>query len=71
MTLVLGQCGDGWAAGGDIGRRSVGLNDPELMRRPPSAPTERLLTKERFMLMFSQGTFLPLTATYLGVSVAP
>ncbi len=41
---------------------AVDPKDPDLMRRPPRAPTERFLTKERFLLMLSQGTFLALIA---------
>ncbi|MGQ0695357.1 MAG: cation-translocating P-type ATPase [Nitrospiraceae bacterium] len=41
---------------------AVDPKDPDLMRRPPRAPTERFLTKERLLLMFSQGMFLGLIA---------
>ncbi|MGQ0667915.1 MAG: cation-translocating P-type ATPase, partial [Nitrospiraceae bacterium] len=41
---------------------AVDPKDPDLMRRPPRAPNERFLTKERFLLMFSQGLFLALIA---------
>jgi Ca2+-transporting ATPase len=41
---------------------AVDPKDADLMRRPPRAPTERFLTKERFLLMFGQGAFLTLTA---------
>lgn len=41
---------------------AVDPKDPDLMRRPPRAPTERFLTKERVLLMFSQGMFLTLIA---------
>jgi Ca2+-transporting ATPase len=41
---------------------AVDPKDPDLMRRPPRAPTERFLTKERILLMFGQGMFLGLIA---------
>jgi Ca2+-transporting ATPase len=41
---------------------AVDPKDPDLMRRAPRAPTERFLTKERVLLMFSQGMFLGLIA---------
>jgi Ca2+-transporting ATPase len=41
---------------------AVDPKDPDLMRRPPRLPTERFLTEERFLLMFSQGLFLALIA---------
>ncbi|UVT19684.1 MAG: cation-translocating P-type ATPase [Nitrospira sp.] len=34
--------------------------DPDLMRRPPRPRAERFLTKERFLLLFAQGSFLAL-----------
>lgn len=42
---------------------AVDPKDADLMRRPPRPPNERFLTKERFVLMFSQGAFLGLIAT--------
>jgi Ca2+-transporting ATPase len=41
---------------------AVDPKDPDLMRRPPRAPTERFLTQERILLMFGQGMFLSLIA---------
>jgi Ca2+-transporting ATPase len=41
---------------------AVDPKDPDLMGRPPRAPNERFLTKERFLLMFGQGAFLTLIA---------
>lgn len=41
---------------------AVDPKDPDLMRRPPRASKERFLTKERFLLMVGQGTFLALIA---------
>jgi Ca2+-transporting ATPase len=41
---------------------AVDPKDPDLMRRPPRAPDERFLTKERILLMFGQGMFLGLIA---------
>ena len=34
--------------------------DPDLMRRPPRPRAERFLTKERFIMLFAQGSFLAL-----------
>ena len=41
---------------------AVDPKDPDLMQRPPRSPTERFLTRERFLLMFGQGTFLAFIA---------
>lgn len=41
---------------------AVDPKGPDLMRRPPRAPTERFLTKERILLLFGQGMFLGLSA---------
>ena len=41
---------------------AVDPKDPDLMQRPPRSPTERFLTRKRFLLMFGQGIFLALTA---------
>jgi Ca2+-transporting ATPase len=35
--------------------------DPDLMRRPPRSPNERILNPSRVRLMFSQGLFIALT----------
>ena len=43
---------------------AVDPKDPALMRRPPRAPTERFLTKQRLVLMVSQGVFLALIALF-------
>lgn len=37
---------------------AVDPKDPDLMRRPPRSPTERLLTTQRFLMLFVQGSFL-------------
>ncbi len=39
---------------------AVDPKDPDLMRRPPRPPAERFLTKERFIMLFAQGSFLAL-----------
>lgn len=39
---------------------AVDPKDPDLMQRPPRSPSERFLTKERFWLLFAQGSFLAL-----------
>jgi len=41
---------------------AVDPKDPDLMRRQPRAPDERFLTKERFLLIIGQGTFLAFIA---------
>jgi len=41
---------------------AVDPKDPDLMQRPPRPVTERFLTKERFLLMVGQGTFLAVLA---------
>ena len=41
---------------------AVDPKDPDLMRRPPRAPNERFLTKQRLLLMFGQGVFLTVIA---------
>ncbi len=43
---------------------AVDPKDPDLMRRPPRAPTERFLTKERILLMSGQGMFLALISMF-------
>lgn len=39
---------------------AIDPKDPDLMRRPPRPPAERFLTKERFLILFVQGSFLAL-----------
>ena len=39
---------------------AVDPKDPDLMRRPPRPSAERFLTKERFLMLFAQGSFLAL-----------
>ncbi len=39
---------------------AVDPKDPDLMRRPPRPPAERFLTKQRFLILFVQGSFLAL-----------
>ena len=39
---------------------AVDPKDRDLMRRPPRSPAERFLTKERFLMLFAQGSFLAL-----------
>ncbi|NGZ97145.1 MAG: cation-translocating P-type ATPase, partial [Nitrospira sp. WS110] len=39
---------------------AIDPKDPDLMRRPPRPPAERFLTKERFLMLFAQGSFLAL-----------
>ena len=41
---------------------AVDPKEPDLMRRPPRGEAERFLTKDRLLLMVSQGGFLALTA---------
>ena len=41
---------------------AVDPKDPDVMRRPPRSPTERILTKERSLLLFAEGSFLALIA---------
>ncbi len=39
---------------------AVDPKDPDLMRRPPRPPAEQFLTKEWFLMLFAQGSFLAL-----------
>ncbi|MBX9658160.1 MAG: cation-translocating P-type ATPase [Nitrospiraceae bacterium] len=39
---------------------AVDPKDPDLMRRPPRPSAEQFLTKERFLMLFAQGSFLAL-----------
>lgn len=39
---------------------AIDPKDPDLMRRPPRSPAEQFLTKERFLMLFAQGSFLAL-----------
>jgi Ca2+-transporting ATPase len=41
---------------------AVDPSDPDLMRRPPRSPQERLLTSRRLLLLSGQGLFIALTA---------
>lgn len=39
---------------------AVDPKEPDLMRRPPRTPNEQFFTTQRFLLLFSQGSFLAL-----------